>query len=452
VSGKWQAVRERFARVHSDHKRIALGGAWVMGFVLVGKLASAGKEMAVAWRYGVSETVDAYQLATTMVFWLPGTLVSVLLIVLVPMFVRLRQSDQDDRSYFLQELHGAAVVLGAIIGGLSLLLGPLVLPSLADKLSAESRQIAWSLTRGMAPLAVLSLMLGVYAARLMARERQINTLLEGVPAASIVLFILLWPPGTNAAPLLWGNVLGIAIQTAWSWRSAGRADGATGVPRFSLRSRHWPELYAATGVMVIGQFVMSFTTPLDQYTAAQLGNGAIATLGYANRVIALLISIGAIAIARAILPVMSDLWAAGQRERARDISLKWAAFMLAAGALVAMIAWALAPWGISLLFERGAFMSQDTLVVAKVFRWGVIQVPFYYAGLVLVQLLASQGKYSTIAAFAASNLIIKLVLNPVLSARMGIVGIALATGLMYVWWASCLYYAVLRIQPAKWRE
>ena len=451
MSGKWLAVRERFARVHSDHKRIALGGAWVMGFVLVGKLASAGKEMAVAWRYGVSETVDAYQLATTMVFWLPGTLVSVLLIVLVPMFVRLRQSDHEDRSYFLQELHGAAVVVGAIIAGLSLLLGPLVLPPLADKLSAESRQIAWSLTRGMAPLAVLSLMLGVYAARLMARERQINTLLEGVPAASIVLFILLWPPGTAAAPLLWGNVLGIAIQTVWSWRLAGRADGATAVPRFSLRSRHWPELYAATGVMVVGQFVMSFTTPLDQYTAAQLGNGAIATLGYANRVITLLISIGAIAIARAILPVMSDLWAAGQTERARDISLKWAALMLAAGALVAMIAWALAPWGIRLLFERGAFMSQDTLVVANVFRWGVIQVPFYYAGLVLVQLLATQGKYGTIAAFAASNLIIKLALNPVLSARMGIGGIALATALMYVWWASCLYYAALRIQPAKWR-
>jgi putative peptidoglycan lipid II flippase len=157
------------------------------------------------------------------------------------------------------------------------------------------------------------------------------------------------------------------------------------------------------------------------------------------------------AIARAILPVMSDLWAAGQRERARDISLKWAAFMLAAGALVAMIAWALAPWGISLLFERGAFMSQDTLVVANVFRWGVIQVPFYYAGLVLLQLLASQEEYRSIAALAASNFVIKLALNPVLSARMGIVGIALATGLMYVWWASCLYYAVLRTQPAKRR-
>jgi putative peptidoglycan lipid II flippase len=449
VSGKWQAVRQRFARVHSDHKRIALGATWVMGFVLVGKLASAAKEIAVAWRYGVSETVDAYQLATTLVFWLPGVLVCVLTIVLVPVFVRLRQSDQDDRSYFLQELHGTALVLGAIMGGLSLLLAPLVLPHLADKLSAESRQIAWSLTRGMAPLALPSLMLGVYSARLMARGRQINTLLEGVPAAGIVLLILLWPPGTNAAPLLWGTVLGIVIQTVWSWRLAGRADGATTVPRFSLRSRHWPELYAAVGIMVVGQFALTCITPLDQYTAAQLGNGAIATLGYANRVIGLLISVGAMAIARAILPVMSDLSVADRRERARDISLKWAAVMLAAGALVAVIAWALAPWGIGLFFEHGAFTSQDTHAVAEVFRWGVIQVPFYFAGLVFLQLLVSQGQYSTIAALASSNLVIKLALNPLLSARIGIVGIALATGLMYAWWASSLCYAVFRIQAGK---
>ena len=201
--------------------------------------------------------------------------------------------------------------------------------------------------------------------------------------------------------------------------------------------------------MFVGQFVMGLITPLDQYTAAQLGNGAIATLGYANKVIALLTGMGAIAIGRAILPVMSYLWVAGQRERARNISLKWAALMLTVGALVAVFAWALAPWGIGLLFERGAFTSQDTHVVAEVFRWGLIQVPFFFAGLVLVQLLASQGKYSTMAALNASNIVIKLILNPLLSARMDIAGIALATDLMYAWSASSLYYAVLRIQPRK---
>jgi peptidoglycan biosynthesis protein MviN/MurJ (putative lipid II flippase) len=421
----------------------------VAGFVIVGKFAGAAKEMAVAWRYGISEVMDAYQLATTLVFWLPGALVSVLTVVLVPMLVRLRQESGEARALFLGELHGSILLVGAGLGGLSLVLGALALPIITGNLSAESRQMAWQLTLGMAPLAPLALMIGVYAARLMARERQINTLLEGVPAAVLLPFVLFWPPSAEIAPLLWGTVLGIAIHAAWLWRLARRADGEIAALRFSRNSQHWPELYKAAGVMAGGQFVMSFITPLDQYTAAQLGDSAIATLGYANRVIALLIGVGAIAISRATLPVMADLHADGSASRLHNIALKWAALMLAAGTLVAAVAWALAPWGIGLLFERGAFSSQDTQGVTEVFRWGLIQIPFYYSGLVLVQFLASQGRYQTIALFAVSNLVVKFVLNATLAAWLGVAGIAFATSLMYFWSVACLYWAALQ-QEASW--
>ena len=96
-----------------------------------------------------------------------------------------------------------------------------------------------------------------------------------------------------------------------------------------------------------------------------------------------------------------------------------------------------------------ATVESDTQAVAEVLRWGMVQLPFYFSGLVLLQLLASQGRYGTIALFAASNLVVKLVLNPALSVRMGIAGIALATALMYAWSASCLCYAALRSKAGK---
>src|SRR5690606_12592222 len=129
----------------------------------------------------------------------------------------------------------------------------------------------------------------VFSARLMAQQRQINTLLEGVPAISILFFVMLWSTASDIEPLLWGTALGLVAQTIWAWRLAERADGVNVMPRISIRSQHWPELYKAVGVMAAGQFVMSFITPLDQYTAALLGDGAVATLSYANRVTALLL-------------------------------------------------------------------------------------------------------------------------------------------------------------------
>jgi peptidoglycan biosynthesis protein MviN/MurJ (putative lipid II flippase) len=436
--------RFRIAVLPPDHKRIALGAASVAGFMLIGKLAGAAKEMSVAWRYGVGEVVDAYQLATTIVFWLPGILVSVLSIVLVPMLVRLRQEPAEEREVFLQELQGLVVLVGVSLGLFSVLTGSMVLPYLAGKLSVSSHEMASQFTLGLAPAAPLVLLIGVYGTRLMAREQQLNTLLEGVPAVGIVLLVLAWSPGADIAPLIWGTLLGIGIQAFWLSHVARRTDRHTATFRLSHRSRHWSELYRAAGVIAVGQFSMSFITPLDQYTAAQFGDGTIATLGYAKRVIALLIGVGAVALSRATLPVMSDLRATGRAARAQAIALKWAVLMLAGGTVVAVVAWALAPWGIGVLFERGAFTSHDTAVVADVFRWGLVEVPFFFAGLVLVQLLASQGRYRTIACLGASNLVVKGMLNVALSAWMGIGGVLLATGLMYAWSAGCLYYAASR--------
>ena len=439
-----QALRQFISELHPAHKRIARGAAWVAVFVIAGKLAGAAKEIGIAWRYGIGELVDAYQLASTLVFWLPGTLVSVISIVLVPMLVRLQQENAEARALFLRELQGAALLIGAGLALFTVVIGPFLLPYLGGKLSEPSHRMTLEFAFGMAPLAPLALLIGLHAARLMAKGRQINTLLEGIPAAAILIFVLLWPPGPHIGPLLWGTLLGTAIETIWLWELGRRSDAGSRMPSFSRRSPHWSELYRAAGVLGVGQLIMSIITPLDQFTAAQLGDGAIATLGYANRIIALLIGVGAIAISRGALPVLAGLHAAGRSIESHRIASRWAGLMLGVGALVAAIAWALAPWGIALLFERGAFTSEDTRVVAEVLRWGLFQIPFYFAGLVLVQLLASQGHYGIIASFAASNLVVKFALNLTLPEWMGIPGITLATSLMIAWSASCLYFAALR--------
>ena len=430
-------ISQRLAALHPDHKRIARGAVWVSLFVLLGKLAGATKEMAVAYRYGVSGVVDAYQLAFTVVTWMPGTLVSVIGMVVIPILVRLRQRDAADRALFLEEMHGTMLMLGGLFILASVFLGPLALAHLAANLSDETQQMARQLIFGMAPVALLAMAIKLFAARLQAEEKQVNNLLESVPAAAICCFVLLWPKGGVIAPLLWGVLLGYVVQTAWLAYLARQADGQSARPRWSWRSSHWPEFYQAVGVMAIGQFVMSLITPMDQYFAAQLGDSAIATLSYANRVIALLIGLGSVAVSRATLPVFSEIAALGDWARARNMALKWSGLMFVLGGGVTIVGWFIAPWVIGLLFQRGAFTAEDTVVVAAVFRWSLVQLPFYFAVLVLVQLMASRNRFGVMSVFAATNFLAKLGFNLLLVPWMGIEGIALATSLMYFYSLSC---------------
>lgn len=444
-------MRRRFQAIHADHKRIARGAAWVAIFVLIGKLAGAGKEMAVAYRYGVSGVVDAYQLATILTTWLPGTLITVLSAVLVPLLIQLRQQDADERNLFLRELQGVVLLLGLLLALASISLTPLALPFIAGQLSGETRQMAWQFTLGLAPNALLTLMIGVYAIRLMAREKQINTLLESMPAITILFFVLIWSAGSGIEALLWGTLLGFAMQTLWLGKLAHKADGDSVVPCFTHRSPHWLALSKAFAIMAAGQFVMSFIVPLDQYYAAQMGDGAIARLGYANRVIALLLGLGAMAISRAALPVLAELHVTGESVRAMEMASKWALLMLAGGLLVGAAGWLFAPLVIELLFQRGAFGTEETAIVTEVFRYGLVQIPFYFSGLVLVQLLVSRQRYGIIALLAVTNFFVKWGFNFTLTPVLGISGIALATGLTYAWSASCLYWATVHTRPAAER-
>jgi putative peptidoglycan lipid II flippase len=417
--------------------------AWVAIFVVLGKVAGAAKEMAVAWRYGVNATVDVFELSSTMVLWLPGTMVSASTPILVTMLVRLAHGSINERKLFIAELQGSVVVLGIILSGVCLIIGQLARPLFGANLSDVSLDMVRFLTLVMAPLTYFSLALGVLGARLMAQKLQVNTLLEGVPALVILLFVLLWPTGDDVGPLLWGMVFGMFAHAVWAWGLANRADGASVLPRFALQSSQWPEFYKAFGVMAAGQFVMSFIVPLDQFTAIQLGEGSVATLGYANRLMALLIGVGAVAIARGALPTIAELQASNNAARAREVALKWAALLLVAGIFVVIAGWALAPWMVRILFERGAFTAEDTQSVVDVFRYGLLQLPFYFSGIVLVQLLASQRRYTSIAFFAGTNFLVKLVLNPMLTNAIGLSGITLATSAMLAWSTFCLYCVVL---------
>jgi len=442
-------LKSRYSGLHSDHRRIFSGAFRVAVFLLLGKAAGALKEMAVAYRYGVSEVVDAYQFTMTLANWLPITVVGALSVVLIPVLVHSRDDDATLRKRFLAELYGWVIVLGVVLAAATYVAWPWVLDWAGAGLDAETRRMSAQLTLAFAPAALLTLLTGLSAARLRARERYINTLMDSVPAVVILVWVMLAVTAPDVGPLLWGTLVGYTIQSVWLLHLASKVDGRVGLPVPGVKAQYWPELVKAAGVMLIGQVAMSFVGPIDQYTAANLGGNANATLGYATRLLSLVLGLGAASVGRAALPVLADVQRRGDAERARTLALKWSVLMALGGALVTAIGWWLSPWMVSLIFERGAFTAEDTARVADVLRWGLLQMPFYFGVLVLVQLLASQSRYRVMATIAVANFLLKAVLNQVLAPTMGVNGIMLATSLMYALSFMCYTAVALRRPPSS---
>lgn len=420
---------------------------WVSLFVILGKSAGAFKETAIAYRYGVGTVVDAYQLTLTLITWLPGTFVTVFSAVLIPALVRIRARGRDELDLFIGELYGWTLLVGLLLGTVTWLVWPFAINLMASGLSVQTQALSRQLMPGMAAIGPLMLLICIHAARLQAAERHVNTLLESVPAMTLLILILSAGHVQTTEPLIWGTSLGFFLQLACLTPLARKADCARVRIRFSASSGEWRLIWQSAGVFMCGQVVMSCVTPVDQYFVAHLGDGAVGELGYANRVLGLILSMGALAIGRATLPVFSSIGGAGDHHRAHTTALKWTALMFVGAFAVTLLSALCANSIVALLFQRGAFTAENAASVADLFRWGLIQVPFYFGVLVMVQLFASQGRFKEMALIAIMNFVVKILMDVWLVGWLGARGVLLATGAMHASSLAC-YIAMARKKTA----
>ena len=429
-----------------QHLAIFRGLLTVGLFTLLGKLMSAAKEMAVAYRYGLAAEVDAYQFVYNLVSWPLGIWASVLTAVLVPLVARMRVSSPQAIPRFRAELAGFTLVLGmalALLGWLGL--GALLRFDLSG-LPAHSAQLAATALPGLILMLPLGLLVALLSTWLLAAQRHVNTLLECVPTLFITASVLLFAGG-GISPLVWGTITGCACQllTLLAPMSTRRE---LEPPVFNRDSASWQWFWQGFGIMLAGQALMSFTVIIDQFYAVGLGTGALAMLGYANRVLSLILGLAAIAVSRATLPVFSQVSAdaAGQVYR---VAVSWARLMFAGGVAVMLLSYLAAPWVIRLLFERGQFDATDTAQVAEVLRYGLPQLPFYFASRVLVSYALSQRRYGLIAWSGVIGCGGKVLGNLVLVPHLGVNGIALATMAVYGLNALFFWLALRRRSPPR---
>lgn len=427
----------RVRNAHPDHHAIARGMAWVALFVLLSSIARAAKEVAIAYRYGVSAEVDAYLFIFNLVSWPVSVWFSVLTVVLIPLAARIRQGATEELPRFRSELLGLTILIGLILAFISWAGLPWLLHSPWTGLSDTTASIAINMVPGLAWLALLGTIISLFSAWMLAAGRHANTLLESIPPLVILVVLFAFPDG-GAEPLVWGTLAGFAFHLASLAVPLAR-QGEVDIPRFTRQSPQWTPFWHGFSIMLAGQVLMSFTGIIDQFFAAHLGTGAIATLSYANRILLLLLGMGAMAVSRATLPIFSQAQTQGG-EQAHRVAIHWVRFLFVLGVVTMLVSWWLAPWGVKLLFEHGAFTTQDTIVVTHVLRFGLAQLPFYFAGLVFVSYLSSKRQYSLLFWSGVIGLCVKTLGNALLAPAYGLGGIALATALMYAinfsffWW------------------
>lgn len=384
---RWQI---RLFNTSVENKEILHGMGLVGGFLLVAKVIAAIKEVLVAQYYGTSAELDGYLFAFNLASWPVSVFFAVISFVLIPAFVRWQNLPQQTFHLFQREGLFLVLLVSFTLASVAFWLLPIIISSENLGLNRGARTAAL----GAVPTVTLMLFMGMVAnwffAYLMSTRRHVNTLLEASPALLIALALLFAPPttGSEITPLLWGTVLGFAVQFAFLVLIA-RSTGIALRPAYPKAFQEWRTLYSALSIILLAQVISTSTGVLDQILLARMPEGNLATYAYAQRVMALVLGLSATVVGRAILPVLS---AVNDRATCRRLADQWSRRMFMVGGMGTVLIIVTAKPLISFLFERGAFTPNDTHAVVWTLMALSLQLPFYLSAIVYMQWVGAVGK------------------------------------------------------------
>ena len=190
---------------------------------------------------------------------------------------------------------------------------------------------------------------------------------------------------------------------------------------------------------------------------ASAADSAIAYLYYADRLYQLPLGIIGIAVGTVLLPELSRHLKGG-RDAEADASQNQAlliSMLLSLPAATALIA--LAAPIVSVLFERGAFTSTDTVQTAQTLIWFSAGLPAYVLIRVLQPGFFAREDTKTPTVFAGISVVVNIALSLALFPSLAHVGIAIATSVAA--WANAVLLAIwlgrrghFRLPAADWRR
>ena len=114
-------------------------------------------------------------------------------------------------------------------------------------------------------------------------------------------------------------------------------------------------------------------------------------------------------------------------------------FILIGSSFVAAVLIVLSSPLITLIFERNAFTSDDTVIVSGIQQLYLIQIPAYIITIVMVRFLESINKNRFMVLAAVICLILNITFNYFLIQYIGIYGLALATSAVAIINSLILY-------------
>ncbi|HJL57947.1 MAG: murein biosynthesis integral membrane protein MurJ [Pelagibacteraceae bacterium] len=196
---------------------------------------------------------------------------------------------------------------------------------------------------------------------------------------------------------------------------------------------------------IVGSGVIQLNIIIGTVIASFLPIGAISHIYYADRLNQLPLAIFGIAMGIVLLPSLSKAIKQNDQKEVQATQNRSLEFCILISIPSAIGLYILSKPIIYILFERGAFLSSDTLYTAKVLSMFALGLPAYILIKVLVTCFFAREDTKTPLYVSIASVVINIILSLIFIQSMRETGIALATAIS-AWVNALLLYVILKMK------
>lgn len=390
------------------------------------------KEVVVASIFGLSGALDIYLVAFVLIGVPLSVLINAVQTALIVYLAGASLAPNQEASRFvatsLMTLACLAVLLPIWLWAL-----PYALPWLASGFSLEKRQALETALYWLIPYYFLNGFNLLGYGVLQAKGRYLtNGLLPTATPVVIILALLVWGAAGDWKVLVVPLAIGSAIESLLLLVALYRHGQFGFLHRLDIKGIN--PITLSSLALLPGSIMLTIGPVIEQAIAAAMGEGANAALAYGYKLPSALQGVLLTAIGITALPYFARQL--GQNDSAYCLhSLnKLALWLMAGGALLILPLSFFSSDIVGLLYQRGAFDTAATTLVAPIQFAYFMQIPFALVAMLGVKVLAALKLNWLTSVYTAIAVLLQAFLAYVLNARYGISGIA---------WAATLVTALL---------
>jgi putative peptidoglycan lipid II flippase len=416
-------------------KAIRTGRAISVVFVvnMASRLFSIVSQALTAAAFGTSGPMDAFTLALVVPITISQILATAVGAAFIPVFVDYRENHGEDAAVRLFWAAGTlGTIAGAVITGILIIGSPVLIALFGSNLDASTSSLAVVLLQFLMPIILLQGLTTLVAAILNAYGHFAAAALA--PSAitfSRIAFLILFAHSWGIYALEWSTILGyglnlliliialwhlgLGFRLSFDWRHPG-------IRRIAILAT--PALMAA--LLVNGNALV------DQFMAAFLPSGSLASLGYALRLVDIPSQLFYLTLSTVLLPVFSLQAARGElgllRETFSRTVIFTAILLLPATALLG----ALAHPVVVIFYQYGSFDAHASDIVAGAIMFLAPLVFLITWSFVNARMCNALQDNRALRNVAVLSLVANAVLDLAFMQIWGIAGITFSTTLTYL--------------------